>query len=281
VPRLLLILIACGLPAGCAQEVGAPRPVAGGMRCAGSGSPSVILEAGLGAGVLAWLDVQPQVAEFTRTCAYDRASPPGISDADDSIADLRRRLARAGVKPPYVLVGHSYGGVLARVFAQAEPEQTAGLVLVDTMGRDGRARQLAVWPATQAPERRAGLAATVLDGVDLTPGETRASEIASLGELPLAIVTAGRQTAFPRSPTRLNRALNRLWTRMQDELARLSTNSVHVVATRSQHDVASAIAGQPAVVIRAVRAVVEAARDGSRLPPCRQLFYGADVSCRD
>jgi len=257
------------------------------MKCVGSGSPTVVLEAGFGADTLSWQDVQPEVGRGTRTCAYDRAgtgnsvAPPGVRDARDEIADLRRLLARAGVEPPYVLVGHSYGAVLARVFAHLYPSETAGLVLIDTLGRDGRRRQLAIWPRSQAPEIRRGLATTVMEGVDLAAGEAIASRVTSLGGMPLAVITAGRQDNFPRTPARLNRALKRLWDGMQDELAALSENSVHVVALASNHDVLSSRSGQPSVIVGAVQAVVGAARSHARLPPCRRLFSGSDVRCRD
>ena len=196
------------------------------------------------------------------------------------IADLRRLLDRTRIDPPYVLVGHSYGGVLARVFAELYPTETAGLVLIDTMGRDGRRRQLAIWPRSHAPKVRRELATAVMGGVDLGAGEALASRISTLGDMPLAVITAGRQDNFPRTPARLGRALKRLWDTMQDELARLSDNSVHVVALGSNHDVPSSHSGQPSVVIRAVQAVVGAARDHARLPPCRRLFSSSDVRCR-
>jgi pimeloyl-ACP methyl ester carboxylesterase len=203
-----------------------------------------------------------------------------VRDARDEIADLRRLLARARVEPPYVLVGHSYGGVLARVFAHLYPSETAGLVLIDTLGRDGRRRQLAIWPRSQAREIRRGLATAVMDGVDLAAGEAIASRITSLGGLPLAVITAGRHDNFPRTPARLHRALERLWDGMQDELAALSGNSVHVVALASNHDVLSPRTGQPSVIVRAVQAIVGAARSHARLPRCRRLFRGSDVRCR-
>ena len=256
------------------------------MHCVGSGTPTVVLEAGFGADSLSWQDVQPEVGRDTRTCAYDRAgtgnsvAPPGVRDARDEIADLRRLLARARIEPPYVLVGHSYGGVLARVFAYLYPSETAGLVLIDTVGRDGRRRQLAIWPRSQAPEIRRGLATALIDGVDLAAGEAIASRLTSLGDMPLAIITAGRHDNFPRAPARLYRALKRLWDRMQDELATLSGNSAHVVALASNHDVLSSRSGQPSVIVRAVQAVVGAARSHARLPRCRRLFSGSDVRCR-
>jgi pimeloyl-ACP methyl ester carboxylesterase len=177
----VLVLLACVLAVGCGgQEPKAHRgpalktprlapvtvgpgrlvDVGGGrslfLHCVGSGSPTVVLEAGFGADSFSWQDVQPDVGRGTRTCAYDRAgtgnsvAPPGVRDARDEIADLRRLLRAARIQPPYVLVGHSYGGMLARVFAHLYPSETAGLVLIDTMGRDGRRRQLAIWPRSQA-----------------------------------------------------------------------------------------------------------------------------------
>ncbi|WP_028059912.1 alpha/beta fold hydrolase, partial [Candidatus Solirubrobacter pratensis] len=256
------------------------------LECVGSGSPTVVLEAGFGADTFSWRDVQPEVGRSTRACAYDRAgtgnsvAPPGVRDARDEIADLRRLLGRARVEPPYVLVGHSYGGVLARVFAHLYPTETAGLVLIDTMGRDGRRRQLAIWPASQAPEIRRGLATAVMGSIDLAAGEALASRVTTLGDMPLAVITAGRQDNFPHTPARLGRALKQLWNRMQDELAALSDNSVHVVALASNHDVPSSRSGQPSAVIRAVQAVAGAARSHTRLPPCRRLFSGSDVRCR-
>jgi pimeloyl-ACP methyl ester carboxylesterase len=299
---MTLCLLACCVAVGCGQASEPPAPrlvgapgkligIGGGrslfVHCVGSGSPTVVLEAGFGAGTSAWRDVQPQLGRAARTCAYDRAgtgnsvAPPGVRDARDEVADLRRLLGRAGIAPPYVLVGHSYGGVVARVFARLWPRETAGLVLVDTMGRDGRRRQLAIWPRSQAPEIRRGLATSEMGGVDLAAGEAIASAIGTLGDTPLAVVTAGRQDNFPRTPPRLASALRRLWTRMQDELARLSDNSVHVVALRSTHDVPASRGGQPSVVVSAVEAVLRAAREGIRLPPCARIFSGSQVRCRD
>ena len=306
----VLVLFACLVAVGCGGEEskahrgptvttprpalvaeGSARPVAIGdgrslyMGCVGSGSPTVVLEAGFGADTLSWQDVQPQVGRVTRTCAYDRAgsgnsvAPPGVRDARDEIADLRRLLASARVEPPYVLVGHSYGGVLARVFAQRYPSETAGLVLIDTMGRDGRQRQLAIWPRSRAPEMRRRLATTVMQGVDLAVGEAIASRVTSLGGMPMAVITAGREDDFPRTQPRLYRALKRLWDGMQDELAALSENSVHVVALASNHDIPSSRTGQPSVIVRAVQAVVDAARSHGHLPQCRRLFSSPDVRC--
>ena len=264
-------------------DIGAGRSLF--LHCVGSGSPTVVLEAGFGGDASQWRDVQPDLGHDTRTCAYDRAgfgfsaATSGVRDARDEIKDLRRLLARARIDPPYVVVGHSYGGVLARVFAHLHPTETAGLVLIDTMGRNGRSRQLAIWPESQARTIRRELATTVMDGVDLATGEALADRLTKLGDTPLAVITAGRHDNFPRRPSSLAGALEQLWGKMQDELAQLSTNSVHVVAARSNHDVPSSRSGQPSVAVRGVQAVLDAARDGTALPPCPEIFSGSDIRC--
>lgn len=114
---------------------------AGGFRlhlhCTGTGTPSVVLEAALGGSSISWSLVQPSVARLTCVCSYDRAGF-GWSDAGPMprtagrVADeLRVVLERGGVPPPYVLVGHSFGGFVMRIFAARHPSDVAGLVLVD------------------------------------------------------------------------------------------------------------------------------------------------------
>jgi pimeloyl-ACP methyl ester carboxylesterase len=308
--RVLALLLVAGLATACgghertaqrSTTAKAPRvapavlegklvAIGGGRRlfldCVGSGSPTVVLEAGFGGDTFNWHDVQPQLGESTRTCAYDRAglgnsvALPGVHDARAEIRDLQRLLQSAHIDPPYVLVGHSYGGLLARLFARADAKEVGGIVLVDAMGRDQTRRELAIWPRSQARALRRTVAARVRDGVDLASGEALASRVRSLGHTPLAVVTAGTHRAeWGTVPTRLGRRLDRQWTTMQDELAALSDDHVHVVALRSDHSV-QAPDGQPEVVIRAVRAVVGAVRDRTRLVPCRRLFPGSDVRCR-
>jgi pimeloyl-ACP methyl ester carboxylesterase len=258
------------------------------LTCLGSGRPTVVLEAGFPGDSQTWRDVQPQLGRSARTCAYDRAglgnSLPrrGIHDAADEVDDLQRLLHAARLPRPYVLVGHSYGGMLAELFAREHADETAGVVLVDARGRDATRRQLAIWPRSVAPSERRAVFRPVQVGVDLAAGEALAREVRTLGDTPLAVVTAGTHEGWHRVvPPTVARALDRLWTTMQDELAELSSDHVHVVAVRSDHFVQRR-EGRPDVVIRAVRAVLRAARAHGPLPPCRRLFSGApEVRCRE
>lgn len=103
----------------------------------GDGSPSVVLDAALGGSCLSWAHVQPEVARFTRVCSYDRAGM-GWSDGGPeprtalrTAEELHALLHNAAVPGPYVLVGHSFGGFTARLFATKYPGEVAGLVLID------------------------------------------------------------------------------------------------------------------------------------------------------
>ncbi len=110
--------------------------------CSGSGSPTVILDSGLGVPAIGWKFVQPQVAKFTRVCSYDRAgygwSTPGPMPRTSAeiVKELHALLAAAGEKPPYILVGHSFGGFNVRVYNGAYPGEVVGMVLVDASHED-------------------------------------------------------------------------------------------------------------------------------------------------
>ena len=107
------------------------------LHCVGQGSPTVVLDAGLGAFSLDWGAVQPEIATTTRVCAYDRAglgwSEPGPRPrSPQQFADeLYTLLTNAGVEGPYLLVAHSISGKTARLFASQHPNQVAGMVLID------------------------------------------------------------------------------------------------------------------------------------------------------
>ena len=108
------------------------------LYCVGSGSPTIVLESGLGGGAYDWRAVQGKMAKLTRVCAYDRAgmgrSPMGPlpRDTKADVADLEALLKAADIRPPYLLVGHSMGGGYnLRLFASRHLEDVAGIVLVD------------------------------------------------------------------------------------------------------------------------------------------------------
>jgi pimeloyl-ACP methyl ester carboxylesterase len=152
---LFFVLAACcagSLPASAIEDdsiylhPGVRVPAADGvtldLHCTGSGTPAVVFDSGHQDWAPAWSTVQPRVAQWTRTCSYDRAGS-GFSSAgpmprtSTRIADeLHDALHNAGIRGPYILVGHAFGGVNMRTFAYRHMPEVAGLVLIDTDAGD-------------------------------------------------------------------------------------------------------------------------------------------------
>lgn len=233
--------------------------------CSGTGAPTVVVDAGSPDTSAAWRWVQPQIARQTRVCAYDRAGlgrsappPRGHRTPRTQVRELRLLLAAAKIPGPYVVVGHSWGGLLARLFAYVYPAQTKGAVLLDAT----------TFPyLTPAQARR--LHRRNREGIDLADAVAQSDAIKTLGHIPLVVLGSNK----PRLDPKLLAA--------QDAEAALSTDSVNAIATLSTHYIQRpAPVGQPQVVVNAIRAVVTAARAHGTLPPCAQLFAGLAVGCR-
>ncbi|GLQ88259.1 alpha/beta fold hydrolase [Dyella flagellata] len=134
--------------------------VGGGRRlnlyCLGEGSPTVVFDSGLGDSTVAWALVQPVIAKKTRACSYDRAglafsdAATQPSDAKNDAEDLHALLQAAHVAPPYVLVGHSSGGMAVRVFADRYRDEVVGMVIVDGAHEDQSQREEAAGPFRKA-----------------------------------------------------------------------------------------------------------------------------------
>jgi pimeloyl-ACP methyl ester carboxylesterase len=126
--------------------------------CTGAGASTVVMDAGLGGWSLDWSAVQPEIAKFARVCSYDRAglgwSEPSAApaDAQHAVADLHRLLANSGEPGPFVLVGHSNGGLRVALYAHSYPQEVAGVVLVDPTPRATDAERVAFLSPTEQAE---------------------------------------------------------------------------------------------------------------------------------
>ncbi len=112
------------------------------INCIGEGSPTVVMDYGLGGLSLTWSFVQTEVSKFTRVCTYDRAgygwsdSSPEPRTSKQMVEELHTLLNNAGIKSPYILVGHSLGGLNVRLYASQYPDEVVGVVLVDAVPTD-------------------------------------------------------------------------------------------------------------------------------------------------
>ncbi len=269
--------------------------------CIGQGSPTVVMEAGLGDGAFSWALVQPQTAQFTRACAYDR---PGLGWSDfidqaflsaEAARNLHTLLARAGEPGPYLLVGHSAGGIYLRSFAHLYPAEVSGLVLVESAHESQVLRyeqrlQMGVSPlrgllrACQVIAPTGFLRLTGVTGLTLSDStlpipikqsavagmnrttycrtienELRSTDIdmsqpgglASLGRLPLIVLTAGRRLDN-RGPG--GAMGDTIWQQLQRELTSLSSHGRQVVAAQSDHYIQWS---QPELVVQAIRDLID------------------------
>lgn len=291
----MLIMAACSqIPPPPASSAAASAPIMDGMvdigalslhiHCIGEGVPIVVLDSGLGMSGAAWDDVQPEVGRFTRVCAYDRAgrgysSPAPKPHPNRQMArELGVLLERAGQRGPYVLVGHSMGGMNARLFASEHPDRVAGMVLVDAVGDGQPSRYWALIPDAAMAELR-DMLDKLPEGLDLDTyvagfADMRESS-RSIGDVPLIVLTHGREDPPPRgsSPEQATK-IRAAWQEMQMDLAKLSTNAVHVTAPNSGHNMQWEA---PRLVVAAIHQAVNAARAHGRLNAAALLPLANDT----
>ncbi len=266
------------------------------MTCAGAGSPTVVLVAGLKGSAEEWTatGILAAVAKRTRACAYDRpgtpvGEKPSRSDAvsqpttaADAVADLHALLRAAPEPAPHVLVGHSYGGLVAKLHARLHPQDTAGLVLVDALSEGLRDAETPEQWAVQRVLMQGEIAESValypaLERIDpdLSFDQVRAAP--PLRPMPLAVLSADRPwgplipgliadgTLPADVPPDFGYVTDAAQAKAQALMATLAPGARHVTKTNSGHEIHKE---QPALVIDTIRAVIDAVRAGkTRLDP--------------
>lgn len=256
------------------------------LECKGKGAPVVILEAGLRNRADIWsvkpdagAAVFPEVSAFTRVCAYDRPGTtlgvgqfsrsdpvPMPRTAEDAVADLHALLEAAAIPSPYVLVGHSTGGLIIRLYASTYPNEVTGLVLVDAIPEGVKTAMTSEhWTVydrlllVDPPKELAAYKDLETIDFDVSFDQMRAASKATpLPPIPFIVISKGKPFEVPPDlPLWLPATLEQAWTTGQSELAQLLPNTPHRIATKSSHYVQIE---EPQLVIDAIRQVVEAAR---------------------
>ncbi len=287
-PKLLVALMLCsGAPVTLAQaEVDLAHKVAVGdhslyISCTGTGSPTVVMEAGYGDTSEVWAEVQPEVATFTRVCVYDRAGlgrsdVVGERNTRDVVNDLTALIENCPVEGPIVLVGHSIGGLIAAMIAFEKPEKVAGVVLIDSSHPNQQPRLHSRLPKAWLEALETFFTdAPAFESWDsdlaTTQGETPYIRAGSLGDMPLVVLTRDvdlidldgiswiKENIWSGYSAEVDRRYGAAWLELQWELLTLSTASSHVVVKGSTHYIQK---DRPKVVVEAVRRVVETVRRG-------------------
>lgn len=212
-------------------------------------TPTVILESGYGLSSRTWKRVEEGLSTFARVLVYDRAGLGNSQRGDQpqhsiqNVANLRALLKADDIQPPYILVGHSYGGINARLFAHTYPEEVAGLVLVDTSHEDQEERMVPLLPEGF---RKVYLSTFSQEGTReefLESFEQLREVKGSLGDMPLTVISAGSQEYHSQESYRS-------WVEMHQELLQLSTNAKYLIAENSGHNIQKE---QPHIIIQAVK----------------------------
>ncbi len=270
------------------------------LECRGRGRPTVVLEAGTGNNARVWHAhkpgrpaILPAVARFTRVCAYDRpgtvwpggeGQPKSVSRSDpvamprtvgDIVSDLHallrkaRTLHAADLRGPYVLAGHSFGGMVLRLYATTSPSGVAGLVSIDAQSEWfaaaykrllTREQYTGALVYQQPPTGFESYSASEQLSLDASGAEMRQAQADTpLRRMPLVVLSHSRTDPNPFGfpPDWPIGALNQAFEASQDKLAALVPGGRHVIAARSGHYIQL---DQPKLVIDAIRSVVEKAR---------------------
>jgi pimeloyl-ACP methyl ester carboxylesterase len=225
----------------------------------GEGTPTIVFEAGFGAGLASWSTVQSNIAKFARTVSYDRAgigqseAGPKPRAAKQIAEELHLALQNAGIGPPYVLVGHSFGGIYVRVFADMYPKEVAGMVLIDPSQE-----AFEDWTRTHKEAQRAGrdeemakASPAVRDEsaqVSTSYEQARAARVPA--GIPVILLTAVKDETMPE-------AVRKVWAEKHVEWISKVPGGKHVVAEKSGHFIQ---AEQPQLVIDAIKQVFDQAR---------------------
>jgi pimeloyl-ACP methyl ester carboxylesterase len=273
--------------------------------CTGQGSPTVILDSGLGDSFVSWRKVQPPIASFTRVCSYDRAGL-GYSDSSplprtsDVIAkELHALVHAAGVSPPYILVGHSMGGFDVRLYASLYWSEVAGMVLVDASHPDqenrfppelknlegswGREAEFLEYTMPLGIPRLLGLCdedvveraaqcnfhharEAVAEMKALPQSSALTAATGPFGDMPLVVLSHDPDKPVNELPADLAKPTSEAWEKMQEELAHLSTQGSQTIAKGSSHYIQL---DRPDVVIEAIHTLVNRARSAQPASPAQ------------
>jgi pimeloyl-ACP methyl ester carboxylesterase len=239
---------------------------------AGSGGPAVVFETGLADSLDTWLPMLRSISEYTTAIAYSRAgfgrSESGAPDhsVPHAVDDLHGLVHALPVRPPFILVARSYGSLVARLYASRYPSDVAGLVLVDGT-HEQQVKRFGGADSTYPAAFRAYYD-SVLAGMPVGPQAAELREtvriqaagtvegLRPLPDIPIAVITSMKSDETAPYVNGTARG-HEVWRALHDEWFRRSRNGIHIVTTRSGHEIQD---DEPDLVLQAIRFVLDRVR---------------------
>ncbi|TLS36173.1 alpha/beta fold hydrolase [Pseudalkalibacillus caeni] len=212
---------------------------------------TIVFESGYGWDLNNWNSIREDVSKFGNMFLYDR---DGIGKSEKSnkpkhsiqiIKNLRILLKKAEIKPPYLLVGHSFGGVNVRLYASKYPEEVAGIILLDSVHEDQNKKMV---PFFTEKVRKEYLGQFAVEAT-LNEFEESLEQVrgVTLGSIPLLVITGGTQSHHTTQSMAL-------WMNFQTELARLSSKGNHLIIKEAGHAIHI---DEPKIVINVIKEMIE------------------------
>ncbi|ARK32533.1 alpha/beta fold hydrolase [Halalkalibacter krulwichiae] len=217
-----------------------------------NGKPTIVLEAGYGDYSKAWDSVIREVSLLSNVLIYDRA---GLGKSESSlnrrtsremIKELKELLMKAKIEPPYILVGHSFGGVNARLYATEYPNDVCGLLLVDSTPEDYKEKFL---PSMSKEFQQAYNKQFVYEGNydEFMESLKQLKQSKRQLDIPLIVLAAGKKAHYSEQS-------QMLWNEMQKDISTISSNSTFIIAENSTHYIQN---DEPEVVVSAIRTLLD------------------------
>lgn len=248
----------------------------------GAGQYTVIFESGFGSDLTVWRNVAPAVAKSAQVVAYSRAghgksqARPGERTVQANTSDLEQLIETAQLRPPFILVGHSYGGFLIRHFASKNPEQVAGMVFVDASDERLEVELRKIDPAKTAQDIKTGESYTPpkfkaeLKHVQAILDSGKLPVAGPLPDVPVAVLTSTRRHERPEfflnSPAGM-----KTWRGLHESFFRQFATGIHTVTANAGHNIHLE---QPQLVVAAIEQVIAMASDQEK----RRLHAAARAS---
>lgn len=232
------------------------------IECQGKGSPTVIMDSGLNMPMNTWESVPQEVAKFTRVCIYERA---GIGESDastqqlrtskDAVADLNELLQNAGENAPFILVGHSFGGLNIRLYSNLYPPNVAALVLVDSSHPDQYQRFANLKNPAEREKYLRHESGENRERMDLLASADEIKNAPLNSSIPLIVLSTENE-----NPDAEEKLYQKEHQDMQIDLSRLSSKGKLIVVKNSGHFIQK---DQPAILIENIKNLYEASKQNS------------------